>query len=146
MNLRHLSDVFDDARFNFTHLRKQELAEQSKPLQVQIDAWGLPPTPVDAPFQVILSKEKGRKNSGETGLESKKAKTDDVVSTQNRYPGLNTNQADSMDVTDPQEGISATRVHPGVTAPQKKFHVPPITIDNLKIVQPCLTLWRRRFL
>ncbi|GFW68404.1 hypothetical protein TNCV_3617491 [Trichonephila clavipes] len=37
-----------------------------------------------------------------------------------------------MEVVDPQEGTSATRVHPGVTAPQKKPHSPPITIDNVK--------------
>ncbi|GFQ87995.1 nucleic-acid-binding protein from transposon X-element [Trichonephila clavata] len=36
-----------------------------------------------------------------------------------------------MDVTDPQEGTSATSENPGVTAPQKKQHVPPITIDNV---------------
>ncbi|GFY55897.1 hypothetical protein TNIN_358521 [Trichonephila inaurata madagascariensis] len=123
MNLHHLSDVLDDARFKFTHLRKQELAKQSKLLQAQIDAWGPPTRSVDTPLQVILSKKKGRKNSGETGLESKKAKTDDLVPTQSKYSELNTNHVDSMDVTDPQEGTSATRVHPGVTALQKKFHV-----------------------
>ncbi|GFT46466.1 hypothetical protein TNCV_3219621 [Trichonephila clavipes] len=37
-----------------------------------------------------------------------------------------------MDVADPQEGTSTTIDHPGVTAPQKKFHVPPINIDNVK--------------
>ncbi|GFY20933.1 RNA-directed DNA polymerase from mobile element jockey [Trichonephila clavipes] len=32
----------------------------------------------------------------------------------------------------PQEGTSATRDHPGGTAPQKKLHFPPINIDNVK--------------
>ncbi|GFY31965.1 hypothetical protein TNCV_2621021 [Trichonephila clavipes] len=41
--LRNLSDALDEARFKFSHQRKQELAEQSKILQAQIDAWGLPP-------------------------------------------------------------------------------------------------------
>ncbi|GFX42636.1 hypothetical protein TNCV_2689361 [Trichonephila clavipes] len=81
MNLRHLSDVLDEAKFIFTRLRKQELAEQNKLLPAQIDAWGLPSRPIDALFQVILSKKKGRKNSGHTGMDSKKAKTDDVVET-----------------------------------------------------------------
>ncbi|GFW47282.1 nucleic-acid-binding protein from transposon X-element [Trichonephila clavipes] len=132
-NLRHLSDVLYEARFKFTHIRKQEIAEQNKLLQAQIDAWGLPPKPVDTPFQVILSKKKGRKNSGENGSDSKKAKTSDVVETQNKYSGLSNTQEDSMEVVDPQEGTSATGGYPGVTAPQnKKPHVPPITIDNVK--------------
>ncbi|GFY67897.1 hypothetical protein TNIN_203441 [Trichonephila inaurata madagascariensis] len=87
--------------------------------------WGYRP-------EVILSKKKGRKNSGEIGLESKKAKTDDVIPTQNRYSGISNNNQENMGVTDPQEGTSETRVHPGVTAPQRKHHVPPITIDNVK--------------
>ncbi|GFT51698.1 nucleic-acid-binding protein from transposon X-element [Trichonephila clavipes] len=37
-----------------------------------------------------------------------------------------------MDVVDPQEGTSSATSHPGVTAPQKKPHVPPINIDNVK--------------
>ncbi|GFS45816.1 nucleic-acid-binding protein from transposon X-element [Trichonephila inaurata madagascariensis] len=131
-NLRHLSDVLDEARFKFTHIRKQELAEQNKLLQAQIDAWGLPSRPIDAPFQVVLSKKKGRRNSGDAGLDSKKAKTDDEVASQNKFSGLEINQGDSMDATDPQEGTSATSVHPSATAPQKKLHVPPITIDNVK--------------
>ncbi|GFY20932.1 hypothetical protein TNCV_3989761 [Trichonephila clavipes] len=43
MNLCQLSDVLDEAKFKFTHIRKQEIAEQNKLLQAQIDAWGLPP-------------------------------------------------------------------------------------------------------
>ncbi|GFX61637.1 hypothetical protein TNCV_5111241 [Trichonephila clavipes] len=42
--LRSLSDLLDEARFKFTHQKKQELAEQNKLLQAQIDAWGLPQT------------------------------------------------------------------------------------------------------
>ncbi|GFS33590.1 hypothetical protein TNIN_418371 [Trichonephila inaurata madagascariensis] len=68
----------------------------------------------------------------DAGLDSKKAKTDDEVATQNKFSGLEINQGDSMDVTDPMEGTSATIVHPGATAPQKKLHLPPITIDNVK--------------
>ncbi|GFT57419.1 hypothetical protein TNCV_2035421 [Trichonephila clavipes] len=71
-NLRQLGDVLDEAKFKFTHIRKMELAEQNKLLQAQIDAWGLPSKPIDAPFQVILSKKKGRRNSGDNGLDSKK--------------------------------------------------------------------------
>ncbi|GFW58917.1 nucleic-acid-binding protein from transposon X-element [Trichonephila clavipes] len=37
-----------------------------------------------------------------------------------------------MDVVDPQEGTSSASSHPGVTARQKKPHVPPINIDNVK--------------
>ncbi|GFT24966.1 hypothetical protein TNCV_178951 [Trichonephila clavipes] len=61
MNLRQLSDVLDEAKFKFTHIKKQEIAERNKLLQAQIDAWGLPSKPVDAPFQVILSKKEGQK-------------------------------------------------------------------------------------
>ncbi|GFU53041.1 hypothetical protein TNCV_3098291 [Trichonephila clavipes] len=50
-NLRQLGDVLDEAKFKFTHIRKMELAEQNKLLQAQIDAWGLPSKPIDAPFQ-----------------------------------------------------------------------------------------------
>ncbi|GFV16587.1 probable RNA-directed DNA polymerase from transposon X-element [Trichonephila clavipes] len=131
-NLRQLGDVLDEAKFKFTHIRKMELAEQNKLLQAQIDAWGLPSKPVDAPFQVILSKKKGRRNSGDNGLDSKKAKTSDIIETQNQFSGLLTNNEDTMDVVDPQEGTSSATSHPGVTAPQKKPHVPPINIDNVK--------------
>ncbi|GFS64145.1 hypothetical protein TNCV_3945121 [Trichonephila clavipes] len=129
MNLRQLSDVLDEAKFKFTHIRKQEIAEQNKLLQGQIDAWGLPSNPVYVPFQVILSKKKGRRNSGDNGLDSKKVKTTDTVEIQNQFSGLS---GDNMDVVDPQEGTSTTIDHPGVTAPQKEFHVPPINIDNVK--------------
>ncbi|GFW85350.1 nucleic-acid-binding protein from transposon X-element [Trichonephila clavipes] len=132
MNLRELSDVLDEAKFKFTHTRKQEIAEQNKLLQAQIDAWGLPSKPVDEPFQVILSKKKGRRNSGDNGQESKKAKTSDEVETQNKFSGLSIHNEDNMDVVDPQEGTSSATSHPGVTAPSKKFHVPPINIDNVE--------------
>ncbi|GFY73874.1 hypothetical protein TNIN_410791 [Trichonephila inaurata madagascariensis] len=59
--LRNLGDVLDEAPVIFTHQKKQELAEQTKLLQEKIDAWGLPPKPVD-PFKVIVNK-KGRKSS-----------------------------------------------------------------------------------
>ncbi|GFV54433.1 nucleic-acid-binding protein from transposon X-element [Trichonephila clavipes] len=124
--------VLDEAKFKFTHTRKQELAEQNKLLQAQIDAWGLPPKPVNEPFQVILSKKKGRRNSGDNGQESKKAKTTDEVETQNKFSGLSIHNEDNMDVVDPQEGTSSATSHPGVKAPPKKFHVPPINIDNVE--------------
>ncbi|GFQ88255.1 hypothetical protein TNCT_442951 [Trichonephila clavata] len=62
-NLRQLGDVLDEAKFKYTHTRKQEIAKQNKSLQAQIDSWGLPTKPLEAPFQIILSKKKGRKNS-----------------------------------------------------------------------------------
>ncbi|GFX28827.1 nucleic-acid-binding protein from transposon X-element [Trichonephila clavipes] len=58
--LRNLSDVLDEVRFKFSHQRKQELAEQTKLLQAQIDAWGLLPKPVDSPFQVSFAKKAGK--------------------------------------------------------------------------------------
>ncbi|GFQ76023.1 hypothetical protein TNCT_460551 [Trichonephila clavata] len=125
-NFRQLGDVPDEAKFKYTHTRKQEIEEQNKLLQAQIDAWGLPTKPLEAPFQVILSKKKGRKNSGDSSVESK-ANTDDLIPTQNKFDELSV-----RDTTDPLEGTSASVVHPGASAPQKKFHVPPITIDNVK--------------
>ncbi|GFU27684.1 uncharacterized protein TNCV_4866911 [Trichonephila clavipes] len=132
-NLRQLGDVLDEAKFKFTHIRKQEIAEQNKLLQAQIHAWGLPSKPVDAPFQVILSKKKGRRNSGDNGLDSKKAKTSDIIETQNQLSGLLINNEDTMDVVDPQEGTSsATRVviiyrfwNSGAACKQKWVEVPP---------------------
>ncbi|GFQ70008.1 uncharacterized protein TNCT_485821 [Trichonephila clavata] len=56
-NLRQLGDVLDEAKFKFTHTRKLEIAEQQKILQTQIDAWGVLTKPLEAPFQVILSKK-----------------------------------------------------------------------------------------
>ncbi|GFW58918.1 hypothetical protein TNCV_4620191 [Trichonephila clavipes] len=44
-NLRQLGDVLDEAKFKFTHIRKQEIAEQNKLLQAQIDAWAFHPNP-----------------------------------------------------------------------------------------------------
>ncbi|GFY19541.1 hypothetical protein TNCV_4647131 [Trichonephila clavipes] len=54
--LRNLSDVLDEARFKFTHQKKQELAEQNKLLQAQIDALGFTPKRINSPFQVVLRK------------------------------------------------------------------------------------------
>ncbi|GFS77539.1 hypothetical protein TNCV_320941 [Trichonephila clavipes] len=55
------------------------------------------------------------------GLYSKKAKTSDIIETQNQFSGLLTNNEDTMDVVDPQEGTSSATSHPGVTAPQKNL-------------------------
>ncbi|GFR23855.1 nucleic-acid-binding protein from transposon X-element [Trichonephila clavata] len=127
-NLRQLGDVLDEAKFKYAHVSKMEIAEQQKNLQAQIDAWGLPTKPLEAPFQVILSKKKkGRKNPDDTISESKKAKTDEVITTQNKFADLPV--TNSMDTTDPIEGTSTDVEQPA--APQKKFHVPPITIDNV---------------
>ncbi|GFR21744.1 nucleic-acid-binding protein from transposon X-element [Trichonephila clavata] len=127
-NLRQLGDVLDEAKFKYAHVSKMEIAEQQKNLQDQIDAWGLPTKPLEAPFQVILSKKKkGRKNPDDTISESKKAKTDEVITTQNKFADLPV--TNSMDTTDPIEGTSTDVEQPA--APQKKFHVPPITIDNV---------------
>ncbi|GFU97661.1 hypothetical protein TNCV_4455471 [Trichonephila clavipes] len=68
----------------------------------------------------------------DNGLDSKKAKTSDIIETQNQFSGLLNNNEDTMDVVDPQEGTSSATSHPGVTAPQKKPHVPPINIDNVQ--------------
>ncbi|GFR21876.1 nucleic-acid-binding protein from transposon X-element [Trichonephila clavata] len=131
-NMRQLGDVLDEAKFKFTHIRKLEIAEQSKLLQAQVDAWGLPTKPLEAPFQVILSRKKGRKNSGDSDIDPKKAKKDDdIIPTQNKFAELTVSNSSSMDFTDPQEGTSATSGTPVVTAPQKKHHVPPITINNV---------------
>ncbi|GFQ93257.1 hypothetical protein TNCT_624271 [Trichonephila clavata] len=131
-NMRQLGDVLDEAKFKFTHIRKLEIAEQSKLLQAQVDAWGLSTKPLEAPFQVILSRKKGRKNSGDTNVDPKKSKKDeDITPTQNKFAQLAVSNTTSMDVTDLQEGTSAASVTSSVTAPQKKQHVPPITIDNV---------------
>ncbi|GFR21257.1 hypothetical protein TNCT_84121 [Trichonephila clavata] len=37
-----------------------------------------------------------------------------------------------MDTTNPQEGTTASREHPGVVGPQRKHHVSPIMVDNVK--------------
>ncbi|GFQ78367.1 hypothetical protein TNCT_321 [Trichonephila clavata] len=127
-NLHQLGDVLDEAKFKYTHTRKQEIAEQNKLLQAQIDAGGLSTKPLEATFQVILSRKKGRKISGFSSVESKKAKMDDLIPTQNKFAKLSVSGA--IDTTDPPEGSSGSVAHPGAPAPQKKFHVPPITIDN----------------
>ncbi|GFR21255.1 hypothetical protein TNCT_84111 [Trichonephila clavata] len=57
-NLHQLGDVLYEAKFKYMYIRKQEIAEQKKLLQAQIDSWGLPTRPLEAPFQVILSKKK----------------------------------------------------------------------------------------
>ncbi|GFW19566.1 hypothetical protein TNCV_1604581 [Trichonephila clavipes] len=56
--LRSLSDVLDEARFKFTHQKKQELAEQNKLLQAQIDAWGLPPQTHQLPLSSCLKEKR----------------------------------------------------------------------------------------
>ncbi|GFW65654.1 nucleic-acid-binding protein from transposon X-element [Trichonephila clavipes] len=124
--LRNLSDVLDEARFKFSHQRKQELAEQSKILQAQIDAWGLPPKPVNSPFQVVLRK-KGRKATETEDEGSAKKQRTDIISTQNRFAQLS---IEEMDIS-AQAGTSTQSGAPGSAAPPKKHHVPPITIDNV---------------
>ncbi|GFU79597.1 hypothetical protein TNCV_1890891 [Trichonephila clavipes] len=126
--LRNLSDVLDEARFKFTHQKKQELANQTKLLQAQIDAWGLPPKPINSPFQVVLRK-KGRKASEPEEETSAKKQRTDVTTTQNKFAQLS---VEDMDLTS-QAGTSTSTDSgvPGTAAPPKKHHVPPITIDNV---------------
>ncbi|GFY75138.1 nucleic-acid-binding protein from transposon X-element [Trichonephila inaurata madagascariensis] len=90
--LWNLGDVFDEARFKFTHQEKQELAEQSKLLQEKINAWGLPPKPID-PFKVIVNK-KGRKSSDSDEESSAKKQRTDVTATQNRFAQLSVEYMD----------------------------------------------------
>ncbi|GFT94196.1 nucleic-acid-binding protein from transposon X-element [Trichonephila clavipes] len=124
--LRNLSDALDEARFKFSHQRKQELAEQSKILQAQIDAWGLPPKPINAPFQVVLRK-KGRKATETEDEGNAKKQRTDITSTENRFAQLS---VEEMDIP-VQAGTSTQNEVPGAAAPRKKHHVPPITIDNV---------------
>ncbi|GFW69680.1 nucleic-acid-binding protein from transposon X-element [Trichonephila clavipes] len=127
--LHGLSDVLDEARFRYTHKKKQELAEQNKLLQAQINAFGLPPKPINAPFQVVLRK-KGRKASDteDESIEDEKQRTD-VTTTQNKFAQLS---VEDMDLT-AQAGTSTSTDNgvPETAAPPKKHHVPPITIDNV---------------
>ncbi|GFY43090.1 RNA-directed DNA polymerase from mobile element jockey [Trichonephila inaurata madagascariensis] len=122
--LRNLGDVLDEARFKFTHQKKQELADQSKLLQEKIDAWGLPSKPND-PFKVIINK-KGRKSDSDEVSSAKKQRTD-VTATQNRFAQLT---VDDINLT-AQASTSTSHEAPGAAAPPKKHHVPPITIDNV---------------
>ncbi|GFT50080.1 nucleic-acid-binding protein from transposon X-element [Trichonephila clavipes] len=126
--LHGLSDVLDEARFKFTHQKKQELAEQNRLLQAQIDAWGLPPKPINFPFQVVLRK-KGRKASDTEDESIAKKQRIDVTTTQNKFAQLS---VEDMDLT-AQAGtsISTDNGVPDTAAPRKKHHVPPITIDNV---------------
>ncbi|GFS47318.1 hypothetical protein TNIN_139191 [Trichonephila inaurata madagascariensis] len=125
--LRNLSDVLNEACFKFTHQKKQELAEQNNLLQAQIDAWGLPPKPLDAPFQVIVHK-KGRKSSNTEAESSAKKQCSDTTTTQNHFSQLPAEEA--MDQS-AQAGTSTANGNPGVAAPPEKHHLPPITIDNV---------------
>ncbi|GFV86417.1 hypothetical protein TNCV_2794941 [Trichonephila clavipes] len=90
--LRNLSDALDEARFKFSHQRKQELAEQTKILQAQIDAWGLP-KPINAPFQVVLRK-KGRKATETEDEGTAKKQRTDITSTENRFAQLTVEDMD----------------------------------------------------
>ncbi|GFS66749.1 hypothetical protein TNCV_229841 [Trichonephila clavipes] len=106
--------------------KKQELAEQSKLLHAQIDAWVLPPKPIDSPFQVVLRK-KGRKSSDSEEESSAKKQRIDITATQNCFAQLS---VEEMDLS-AQAGIFTANRTPGAAAPPKKHHIPPITIDNV---------------
>ncbi|GFU19924.1 nucleic-acid-binding protein from transposon X-element [Trichonephila clavipes] len=125
--LRSLSDLLDEARYKFTHQKKQELAEQNQLLQAQIDAWGLPTKPINFPFQVVLRK-KGRKASGPEEETSAKKQRTDVTTTQNQFAQLT---VEDMDLNAQGTSTSADNGAPSAAAPPKKHHVPPITIDNV---------------
>ncbi|GFQ94371.1 nucleic-acid-binding protein from transposon X-element [Trichonephila clavata] len=128
--LRSLSDVLDEARFKYTHQRKRELEEGSRELQNKIDAWGVLDKPLESPFKVVLYK-KGRRNSEDDNngpsTSAKKPRTESTPIV-NQFAALTTN--DSMDHSgDTSTPATATDVQP--TAPERKRHVPPITIDNV---------------
>ncbi|GFT88164.1 nucleic-acid-binding protein from transposon X-element [Trichonephila clavipes] len=125
--LRSLSDLLDEARYKFTHQKKQELSEQNPLLQAQIDAWGLPTKPINSPFQVVLRK-KGRKASGPEEETSAKKQRTDVTTTQNQFAQLT---VEDMDLNAQGTSSSADNGAPSAAAPPKKHHVPPITIDNV---------------
>ncbi|GFV16300.1 hypothetical protein TNCV_1671051 [Trichonephila clavipes] len=112
--LRGLSDVLDEARFKFTHQKKQEL---NRLLQAQIDAWGLPPKPINSPFQVVLRK-KGRKASDTEDESIAKKQRTDVTTTQNKFAQLS---VEDMDLT-VQAGTSTDNGVPDTAAPPKKHH------------------------
>ncbi|GFV20632.1 RNA-directed DNA polymerase from mobile element jockey [Trichonephila clavipes] len=107
--LRNLSDVLDEARFKFSHQRKQKLTEQTKLLQAQIAAYGLPPKPFNSPFQVVLRK-KGRKATETEDEGSVKKQRTDITSTQNRFAQLS---VEEMDIT-AQAGTSTQNWAPGL--------------------------------
>ncbi|GFU79071.1 nucleic-acid-binding protein from transposon X-element [Trichonephila clavipes] len=98
------------------------------PSATQIDAWGLPPKPINFPFQVVLRK-KGRKASDTEDESIAKKQRTDVTTTQNKFAQLS---VEDMDLT-AQAGTSTSTDNgvPDTAAPPKKHHVPPITIDNV---------------
>ncbi|GFT50077.1 hypothetical protein TNCV_4067401 [Trichonephila clavipes] len=85
--LHGLSDVLDEARFKFTHQKKQELAEQNRLLQAQIDAWGLPPKTHQLPLSSCPEKERQEKFDTEDEIHCEKQRTD-VTTTQNKFAQL----------------------------------------------------------
>ncbi|GFY47441.1 RNA-directed DNA polymerase from mobile element jockey [Trichonephila inaurata madagascariensis] len=91
--LRNLGDVLEEDRFKIPHQKKQKFAEQTKLLQAQIDAWGLPPKPIDAPFQVIVHKKCRKSSNTEEESSAKKQRTD-VTATQNRSAQLTVEHMD----------------------------------------------------
>ncbi|GFX77466.1 hypothetical protein TNCV_4517021 [Trichonephila clavipes] len=142
MNLRELGDVLDEAKFKFTHTRKQELAEQNKLLQAQIDAWGLPSKPANEPFQVILSKKKGRRNSGDDGQESKKAKTTDEVETQTNSLGFPFTTKTIWKWSTHRKEPPQPRAIPVSSHPRKNSTFLPSTSIMWKTRQPCSIIYR----
>ncbi|GFQ91434.1 nucleic-acid-binding protein from transposon X-element [Trichonephila clavata] len=128
--LRSLSDVLDEARFKYTHQRKQEIVEYDKQLQNKIDAWGVLSKPLETPFKLVLYK-KGRRNSGDDAngpsTSAKKPRTESTP-IQNQFDALPTH--DSMDHSG-DNNAPAENVQPDGAAPKRKRHVPPITIDNV---------------
>ncbi|GFQ95210.1 nucleic-acid-binding protein from transposon X-element [Trichonephila clavata] len=128
--LLSLSDVLDEGRFKYTHQKKLELEEAKKVLQNKIDAWGVTDTPPVTPFTLILHK-KGRRNSEDNIKENTNAKKPrtEPTPTQNQFDALPTN--DPMDQSGDVNNPQAENVQPEGTAPEKKRHVPPITLDNV---------------
>ncbi|GFQ80725.1 nucleic-acid-binding protein from transposon X-element [Trichonephila clavata] len=128
--LRSPSDVLDEACFKYTHQRKQELEEFDRQLQNKIDAWGVLSKSLDTPFKLVLHK-KGRRNSGDNAngpsTSAKKPRTESTP-IQNQFDNLPTH--DSMDHSG-DNNAPAENVQPDGAAPERKRHVPPITIDNV---------------
>ncbi|GFQ80730.1 hypothetical protein TNCT_419211 [Trichonephila clavata] len=135
--LRSLSDVLDETRFKYIHQRNQELEEskrqledETRELQNKTDAWGALSKPLESPFKLVLYK-KGRRSSGDdTNGPSTSAKKPRTESTPilNQFNALPTN--DSMNHSG-DTNAPTINVQPDGAAPERKRHVPPITIDNV---------------
>ncbi|GFW03527.1 hypothetical protein TNCV_3020391 [Trichonephila clavipes] len=90
------------------------------------NTWGLPPKPIESPFQVVVRK-KGRKSSDTEVESSAKKQRTDITATQNLFAQLPT---EDMNLS-AQAGSSTANETPVAAASPKKHYLPPITIDNV---------------